>query len=61
MAVVAGQVQAARVIVDMGDPHMFQARIRLCQAAGEEAPGLVQAVEAQRGFGTLLEHARSLG
>jgi hypothetical protein len=35
---------------------MFAGRIGLGQAAGEEAVGLLQSFEMQRGFGTLMEH-----
>ena len=60
LAVVAGQMDAARIIVDMRDPEMLLVRIDLRQAAGEEAAGGVETVQAQRGFGTLMEHAANL-
>ena len=60
MAVVPRQMDAARVIVDMRDPQMLARRIGLGQAAGEEAVGLLQSFEMQRGFGTLMEHGANL-
>ena len=60
IAVMAAEVNAARVVVDMRDPQMLLLRVGFGQAAGEEAPGLLQAIEMQRGFGTLMEHGANL-
>ena len=55
-SVMPGQVDAARLIVEMGDPDMFARRIALREATREESPGCVKPVKQQRGFGTLMEH-----
>ena len=56
VAVMARQMDAARLIVEVGDPQMFLGRITFGKAAGEEAAGRIKAVEQQRGFGTLMKH-----
>jgi len=60
MAVVAAEVQAPRIVVDMGDPQMFLGRIGIGQAAREETACLLKSGKAQRGFGTLMEHGVNL-
>jgi hypothetical protein len=55
-AVMARQVHAAYIVVDMRDPQMLLGGVRLGETAGEEAVRLLQSVETQRGFGTLMEH-----
>ncbi len=60
VAVMAREVQAARIVIDMRDPEMFLVGVRLREAAGEETPRLLQSVETQRGFGTLMEHGAGL-
>ena len=60
VALMARQMEAARLIVDMRDPQAFAARIGVGEAAREEGPGCGQPVELQREFGTLIPHARSL-
>ena len=54
-------MDAPRLIVDMSDPQMLFVWIGLGQAIGEETPGRVEAIESQRGFGTLIEHAECIG
>ncbi len=44
IAVMARQMNAARLVIDMGDPQMFPGRIGLGEAVGEEAPGRVQTI-----------------
>jgi hypothetical protein len=39
---------------------MFLRRVGLGKAPGEKAAGLLQTVETQRGFGTLMEHDANL-
>ena len=48
VAVMPGKVDAARLVVDMGNPDMFLVRIRLGQAIGEEPPGRFETIETQR-------------
>jgi hypothetical protein len=57
VAVVAGDVQTARLIIDMGNPQAFTRRIRVFDAAGEKGPRCGEPVEFQRMFGTLIAHA----
>jgi hypothetical protein len=59
-AVMASEVKASRLVVDMRDPEMLLGRIGFGQAAGEEAACLLESVEMQRGFGTLMEHGANL-
>jgi hypothetical protein len=56
----ARHVQAARIIVDMGNPERFPPRVLFRKAAGEELPRGGDAVELQREFGTLIPHASAL-
>ena len=56
VAVVPRKVDAAGAVIDMGDPQMFAGRVGFGEAVGEEAAGRFEAVEQQRGFGTLMEH-----
>lgn len=44
VAVMSGEVDAPRLIVDMGDPQMFAGRVGFSEAVGEEAPGRVETV-----------------
>ena len=60
VAVMAGEVNAPRLFVDMRNPQMFLVRSGLGEATGKEAPGGVEAVQLQREFGTLMEHATAL-
>ena len=52
----AGEVDALRLIVDMGDPQAFDVRGGICETTGEEAPSSLQPVEFQWVFGTLISH-----
>ncbi len=56
VAIVAGQMEAPGLIVDMGDPQAFAEGIAIRHAAGEEGPRGGEAVKFQRGFGTLIPH-----
>jgi hypothetical protein len=56
VALVAGDVKAARMIVDMCDPQAFPARVSFGQAAPKEFAGGGKAVELERKFGTLIAH-----
>lgn len=48
IAVMARQMDAPRLIIDMSDPDMFQGRVGLGEAIGEKSPGRFEAVETQR-------------
>ena len=54
VATVAGQMQAAGLIVDVSDPQALPPRILFGKAAGEELACRREAVELQRKFGTLI-------
>jgi hypothetical protein len=56
----ARHVQAARIIVDMGNPERFPPRVLFGEAAGKELPRCGHAVELQREFGTLIPHPDEL-
>ncbi|MEO7813981.1 MAG: hypothetical protein ABIR87_00885 [Sphingomicrobium sp.] len=60
VSVMPRQVDAPRLIVDMGDPQMFLVRTSLGEAAREESMGGLEAIEEQRGFGTLMKHGHCL-
>ncbi len=59
--VVPRQMDAPGAVVQMSDPKVFASRIRFGKAVGEEAAGSFEAVEQQRGFGTLMEHGNGVG
>jgi hypothetical protein len=61
IASVAGDVEAARLVVDMRDPQALATRIGVGEAPGEEAARRFQPVEFQRQFGTLNSHGRRVG
>ena len=48
IAIMPREVDAPRLIIDMGDPQMFLGWIGLGEAIGEESPGRFEAVESQR-------------
>jgi hypothetical protein len=54
----AAKVQAAQLIVDVGDPQILPRGIGICETAGEEFPRRGEAVELEREFGTLIPHGR---
>jgi hypothetical protein len=56
VAAIARDVKAAGVVVHVGDPQAFAARILFREAAREELAGGREPVELQRGFGTLIPH-----
>ena len=51
-----GQVDAARLLIDVSDPQPFAAGVGLAEAAGEKGVGGRKAVKLQRKFGTLEIH-----
>ena len=59
-AVAPHQVQAASIVIDMRDPKMLLRGVSLGNATREEAARLLQSVDTQRGFGTLMEHGPDL-
>lgn len=61
VAVMARQMDTAGAVVDMRDPQIFALGIGFGETVGEEAAGRVEAVEQQRGFGTLMEHGAFIG
>ena len=44
------------LVVEMRHPQAFARRVGVGEAACEEAPGGVEAIQFQRGFGTLISH-----
>jgi hypothetical protein len=60
IAFVAADVQAARLIIDMGDPQALAGDIEFGEAAAEELPGRGKSIELQREFGTLVPHGFAL-
>ena len=56
----ARQVEAARLLVEMGDPQALLARVLLGEATGEELSRRGQAVEGDGDIGTLMQHRPSL-
>ena len=48
VAVMAGEMDAPRLVVDMGDPQMFAVGTGLGKARGEETPGRLEPVQLQR-------------
>ena len=48
VAVVAGKMDAPRLVVDMGDPQMFFVGTGFGKASGEETPGRLEPVQLQR-------------
>lgn len=65
IAVVTADVEAASLLVDMGNPQAFAGRIAPGEAAFEEASGGSESVEFQCMFGTLIHlpsfYARGTG
>ena len=56
IAAVAGEVDAPRLIVDVGNPQAFDIGVGVCETTGEEAASSLQPVEFQWVFGTLISH-----
>ena len=56
VALVARQVHAARLIIDMGDPQAFATGIGIGEATRKECARGGKAVQLQRKFGTLISH-----
>ena len=57
VALVAGQMEASRLIIDVSDPQTFAFRCCFAEAAAEERLGGCKPIELQRVFGTLIPHA----
>jgi hypothetical protein len=57
---VARQMDASRLVVDMGHPQALPGGIAVGEAAGKKLAGGRQTVELKREFGTLISHAASL-
>ena len=53
---VAGHMNAASLIVDMGDPQILASWVTVSEAAGEKLAGGAEPVQFQREFGTLIPH-----
>jgi hypothetical protein len=60
VALVARQMDAARLIVDMRDPQAFNGRIAIGETPGEEMLGSGKAIKLEREFGTLEPHPAGL-
>ena len=56
VALVASEVEAPRLFVDMGDPQTLAPWVGVRETAGEEGLGGGETVEFQREFGTLIPH-----
>jgi hypothetical protein len=50
-------MEAARIVIDMGDPQVLASEIPVRHASREELAGGGETVELQREFGTLISHA----
>ena len=61
IAVMAAEVDAVQLLIDMGDEQALSSWIGFSEAAGEEIAGCCESVELERPFGTLMAHAYSLG
>ena len=57
IAVMAAEVDAVQLLIDMGDEQALSSRIGFSEAAGEEIAGRCESVELERPFGTLMAHA----
>jgi hypothetical protein len=57
VALVARDMEAVRLIVDMRHPQGLAARILFCEAPGEEITSSRETIELQWKFGTLVVHA----
>ena len=53
-------MEAARLVVEVGDPQALPARVLLGEAIGEEAPRSGKAVEGDGDVGTLMSHCAVL-
>lgn len=56
IAVMAGEVDAMRSVVDVRDPQAFPAGVAFREAARKECLGGSRAADLQREFGTLIPH-----
>ena len=57
VAIMPGNVNAAGLVIDMGNPQILHRRVRIGNAPGKIRSGRGEAVELERGFGTLIAHA----
>ena len=57
VAFVAGDVEATRLVVEVSDPQRLPPGIGLGEASGKEVARGRQAIDLERGFGTLKSHA----
>jgi hypothetical protein len=57
VALVAGNMEAPCLFIDMCDPEAFPARIGFGEAASEKLSRHREAIKFQRKFGTLIPHA----
>lgn len=60
VAAMAGEVEAAGLVIEMRDPQALQPRVQLGKAAGEELACGGEAVKLQRKFDTLMSHAAAV-
>jgi len=56
VALVAGYVEAARLVVDMRDPQAFAPRVEFGKAACEKAARGSESIELKWTFGALIMH-----
>jgi len=61
VALVPGQVETVRVIIEVSDPETLSCRIRIREAPREESACRTKPVELERQIGTLMTHGRNLG
>lgn len=54
------KVQAARMVINMGNPQMLFRAVGLCEAARKESPGCLKSIQPNGCFGTLKEHVEVL-
>ena len=57
VAVVAGQMEAVRLAIDVRHPQTLSSGIGLGKAAGEEGAGRIESVQLERLLGTLIAHS----
>ena len=61
IAFVMAEMEAGQLLVEMGDPQPLERRVGLGKTVGKEGSGGGEAVDLERGFGTLMLHLRTLG
>ena len=60
VSIVASQVHAARIAVEVRDEQALPLGVRIGKAAGKKLPRAGEAIDHEREFGTLISHGRSL-